>query len=56
MKIRPPKENEMKGTYDPNYQTLAGLNNDDVFKPKVCCNRIHFSTVRILRLNLLKLR
>lgn len=34
MKIRPPKENEMKGTYDPNYQTLAGLNNDDVFKPK----------------------
>ncbi|KAK6049012.1 hypothetical protein COOONC_13483 [Cooperia oncophora] len=35
MNIRAPAENKMRGTYDPNYQTLAGLNNDDVFKPKV---------------------
>ncbi|PIO69712.1 hypothetical protein TELCIR_08455 [Teladorsagia circumcincta] len=35
-RIRPPAENpaEKKGTYDPNYQTLAGMNNDDVFKRK----------------------
>ncbi|KIH42590.1 hypothetical protein ANCDUO_27425, partial [Ancylostoma duodenale] len=34
MKIRPPAQNKMIGTYDPNYQTLAGLNNEDVFKKK----------------------
>ncbi|KAK5984323.1 hypothetical protein GCK32_003130 [Trichostrongylus colubriformis] len=34
LNIRPPEQNRMMGTYDPNYQTLAGLNNDDVFKPK----------------------
>ncbi|EYC18493.1 hypothetical protein Y032_0027g1545 [Ancylostoma ceylanicum] len=33
LNIRPPAENKMMGTYDPNYQTLAGLNND-VFAPK----------------------
>ncbi|VDM81548.1 unnamed protein product, partial [Strongylus vulgaris] len=27
LNIRPPAENKMMGTYDPNYQTLAGLNN-----------------------------
>uniref|UniRef100_A0A0K0DMT7 Calponin-homology (CH) domain-containing protein n=1 Tax=Angiostrongylus cantonensis TaxID=6313 RepID=A0A0K0DMT7_ANGCA len=31
----PPKPApKMAGTYDPNYQTLAGMNNEDVFKPK----------------------
>ncbi|PIO54024.1 hypothetical protein TELCIR_24621, partial [Teladorsagia circumcincta] len=33
--IRPPTVKKMAGTYDPNYQTLAGLNNADVFKAKV---------------------
>uniref|UniRef100_A0A1I7XDG3 Secreted protein n=1 Tax=Heterorhabditis bacteriophora TaxID=37862 RepID=A0A1I7XDG3_HETBA len=32
--IRVPEQNRMVGTYDPNYQTLAGLNNNDVFKEK----------------------
>lgn len=37
MNIRPPTDNRGRkvATFDPNYQTLAGLNNDDVFKPKV---------------------
>ncbi|VDM55405.1 unnamed protein product, partial [Angiostrongylus costaricensis] len=31
----PPKPvPKMAGTHDPNYQTLAGMNNEDVFKPK----------------------
>ncbi|EYC18484.1 hypothetical protein Y032_0027g1540 [Ancylostoma ceylanicum] len=30
--IRPPEQNKIVGTFDPNYQTLAGLNNEDVFK------------------------
>ncbi|VDL83485.1 unnamed protein product, partial [Nippostrongylus brasiliensis] len=34
MKIRPPADTRMRGTHDPNYQTLVGLNNDEVFKPK----------------------
>ncbi|RCN31510.1 hypothetical protein ANCCAN_22699, partial [Ancylostoma caninum] len=34
LNIRAPKETKMRGTFDPNYQTLAGLNNEDVFKPK----------------------
>ncbi|EPB80413.1 hypothetical protein ANCCEY_00510 [Ancylostoma ceylanicum] len=36
LKIRPPTDNRGRkvATFDPNYQTLAGLNNDDVFKPK----------------------
>ncbi|KAK6750335.1 hypothetical protein RB195_002357 [Necator americanus] len=34
LKIRAPEQNKMMGTYDPNYQTLAGLNNDDVFAKK----------------------
>ncbi|KIH50726.1 hypothetical protein ANCDUO_19192 [Ancylostoma duodenale] len=32
---RPAGGAKMAGTFDPNYQTLAGLNNEDVFKPKV---------------------
>lgn len=32
--IRPPEQNRIVGTFDPNYQTLAGLNNEDVFKKK----------------------
>ncbi|KAK6015881.1 hypothetical protein OSTOST_18644, partial [Ostertagia ostertagi] len=32
--IRAPKDGGMKATADPNYQTLAGLNNDEVFQPK----------------------
>lgn len=35
MNIRPPAQGGKVGTYDPNYQTLAGMNNDDVFKRKV---------------------
>lgn len=37
VKIRPPSEDKFKkaATFDPNYQTLANLNNDDIFKPKV---------------------
>ncbi|KIH58023.1 hypothetical protein ANCDUO_11778, partial [Ancylostoma duodenale] len=34
LNIRAPKETKMRATFDPNYQTLAGLNNEDVFKPK----------------------
>ncbi|VDO81646.1 unnamed protein product [Heligmosomoides polygyrus] len=34
LKIRPPAETKMRPTFDPNYQTLAGLNNDEVFQPK----------------------
>ncbi|KIH51751.1 hypothetical protein ANCDUO_18156, partial [Ancylostoma duodenale] len=36
LNIRPPTDNRGRkvATFDPNYQTLAGLNNDDVFKPK----------------------
>ncbi|KAK6750341.1 hypothetical protein RB195_002363 [Necator americanus] len=30
----PPAQNKMAGTFDPNYQTLAALNNEDVFKRK----------------------
>lgn len=34
-KIRAPDVKKVVGTYDPNYQTLVGLSNDEVFKPKV---------------------
>ncbi|PIO54042.1 hypothetical protein TELCIR_24603 [Teladorsagia circumcincta] len=34
LNIRPPAEGRKVATFDPNYQTLAGLNNEDVFKPK----------------------
>ncbi|CAJ0602120.1 unnamed protein product [Cylicocyclus nassatus] len=34
LNIRPPKENKVVGTYDPNYQTLAGLDNANVFQEK----------------------
>lgn len=33
-KIRAPDVKKVVGTYDPNYQTLVGLSNDEVFKPK----------------------
>ncbi|KAK6022988.1 hypothetical protein OSTOST_11294, partial [Ostertagia ostertagi] len=37
LNIRAPTDAKGKkvATFDPNYQTLAGLNNEDVFKPKV---------------------
>ncbi|KJH52779.1 hypothetical protein DICVIV_00986 [Dictyocaulus viviparus] len=38
LNIRPPQENRKVATFDPNYQTLVGLNNDDVFKPKISWN------------------
>lgn len=34
IKPPPPQRGKMAATFDPNYQTLAGLNNEDVFKPK----------------------
>lgn len=35
LNIKAPAQKQIVGTYDPNYQTLAGLNNEDVFKRKV---------------------
>ncbi|KAK5964308.1 hypothetical protein GCK32_007006 [Trichostrongylus colubriformis] len=33
--IRAPEEKRVVPTFDPNYQTLAGLNNADIFQNKV---------------------